>query len=398
MLAERDFGTQVGGCHFRYRISPLYHSGESARRHEKAAGLAIICTDVTAMVHAELALQDSQRERDALAASEEAAKEASRLKTVFVTSLSHEIRTPIASMLGISELLLADTLSDKQASLVAKQIQAGELLLQLVSMVLDIGKMEANKLEIESRPFLLNDLLSDMDIFTSLAEAKGLYFRSTIEGDYSHSLIGDRLRLAQVLSNFLNNALKFTQRGGIILKVRVLDMGAQVVVVCDVIDTGIGIAAETLPQLFKPFHQASVSTAREYGGSGLGLTITKQLIELMGGSVELKSQLGVGTVASLRIPLVKGGTPSPPRTATGNGAGGRSRHVDRSACSILIAEDNRSVTDSKHQADMLKCTALQSGCCKRCTQPSYGKWASRASQLPLTGCTLWSACRNQMLM
>lgn len=278
-IAERDFMTQVGEHHLRYRVSPLYHSDNSAEapQAKNIAGLAIVCTDVTAMVQAELALQESQRQREALAVSEEAAKEASRLKTVFVTSLSHEIRTPVASMLGISELLLADALSEKQRSLVAKQIQAGELLLSLVSMVLDIGKMEANKLEVELRPFFLADLLSDMDIFTSLAEAKGLYFRTAIHGDYAHALLGDRLRLAQVLFNFLNNAIKFTRKGGITLQVSVTSEASKCLVTCKVIDTGIGIASDTLPQLFKPFHQASVSTAREYGGSGLGLAIAKQV-------------------------------------------------------------------------------------------------------------------------
>ena len=205
-LAERDFTSQVGDCHFRYRISPLYDTA-NAKDVNKLAGLAIVCTDVTAMAQAETALQQSRLEKEALVASEEAAKEASRLKTVFVTSLSHEIRTPVSSMLGISELLLADaTVTEKQRSLLAKQLQAGELLLQLVSMVLDIGKMEANKLEIENRPFLLADLLSDMEIFTNLAEAKGLYFSNLRQTAYNGLLVGDRLRLAQVLSNFLNNA------------------------------------------------------------------------------------------------------------------------------------------------------------------------------------------------
>lgn len=277
VMAERDFVTEDGNSHFRYRISPLYHPADTKDAH-KVAALAIICTDITAMVQAEIALQQSKLEKAALVASEEAAKEASRLKTVFVTSLSHEIRTPLSGLLGTSELLLADTtLSEKQRSLVAKQLQAGELLLKLVSMVLDIGKMEANKLEVEKSPFLLTDILSDMEIFSGLAEAKGLYFRSELQSPSSEFLIGDRLRIVQVLSNFLNNSLKFTPKGGIILQISTEDLGSQCLVTCDVIDTGIGIAAETLPQLFKPFHQASVSTAREYGGSGLGLTISKQV-------------------------------------------------------------------------------------------------------------------------
>lgn len=157
------------------------------------------------MVRAEMALVQSQKEREELAAREEAAREASRLKTIFVTSLSHEIRTPISGMLGISELLLSDeTLSPKHQSLVKKQLHAGEVLLQLVSMVLDLGKMEANKLELEKEPFLLSDLMKDLDIFASLADAKDIYFERILDVGQDCCLVGDRLRLAQVLSNFIS--------------------------------------------------------------------------------------------------------------------------------------------------------------------------------------------------
>jgi signal transduction histidine kinase len=195
-------------------LTPLYESksADIAKGNSNTAaclrqfsGLAVVCTDISAMVHAELALVQSQKEREALAASEEAAREASRLKTVFVTSLSHEIRTPISGMLGISELLLRDdSLSDKHRSLVQKQLHAGELLLQLVSMVLDIGKMEANKLELEHEPFFISELMSDLDIFASLADAKGIYFERIVDVMQDCAFEGDRLRLAQVLSNFIS--------------------------------------------------------------------------------------------------------------------------------------------------------------------------------------------------
>lgn len=161
------------------------------------------------MVHAEMALVQSQKERAELAAREKAAQEASRLKTIFVTSLSHEIRTPISGMLGISELLLDDeSLSPKHQSLVKKQLHAGEVLLQLVSMVLDLGKMEANKLDLEKAPFLISDLMKDLDIFASLADAKGIYFGRILDVREDCPLVGDRLRLAQVLSNFISKYAK----------------------------------------------------------------------------------------------------------------------------------------------------------------------------------------------
>lgn len=161
------------------------------------------------MVHAEMALVQSQKERAELAAREKAAQEASRLKTIFVTSLSHEIRTPISGMLGISELLLDDeSLSPKHQSLVKKQLHAGEVLLQLVSMVLDLGKMEANKLDLEKAPFLISDLMKDLDIFASLADAKNIYFERILDVREDCPLVGDRLRLAQVLSNFISKYAK----------------------------------------------------------------------------------------------------------------------------------------------------------------------------------------------
>lgn len=157
------------------------------------------------MVRAEKALVQSQKERAELAAREEAAREASRLKTIFVTSLSHEIRTPISGMLGISELLLRDeSLSPKHQALVKKQLQAGEVLLQLVSMVLDLGKMEANKLDLENEPFTISDLMRDLDIFASLADGKNIYFERILDVKQDNLLSGDRLRVAQVLSNFIS--------------------------------------------------------------------------------------------------------------------------------------------------------------------------------------------------
>lgn len=212
-MPEREFATSVGPSHFRYRIMPLYETiptvdipgTQEPLSGHNLTGLAIVCTDTSAMVRAQVALVQSQKEKEELVASEEAAKEASRLKTIFVTSLSHEIRTPISGMLGISELLLGDEgLSESNRSLVKKQLHAGELLLQLVSMVLDLGKMEAKKLELENVPFLISDLMNDLDIFASLADAKSIYFQRILDVRHDCLLIGDRLRLAQVLSNFIS--------------------------------------------------------------------------------------------------------------------------------------------------------------------------------------------------
>ncbi|KAG9011619.1 hypothetical protein FRB93_002680 [Tulasnella sp. JGI-2019a] len=293
---------------YRYRLTLLY-SQEVGDMEKNVLGVIIVASDATDIEAAAATLQQAEVERTNLMASETAAREASMLKTHFVANISHEIRTPIAHMIGISELLLADpTLSENQRDLVEKCLHSGEILLELVGMVLDMGKVEAGKLELEQNPFRLSDVLADAELFALAAQKKGLKFIPDVFPSlYASELIGDRLRLRQVLANFLSNAVKFTSRGSITLRMRDEpgSRPSEVMVTIEVQDTGCGIEAEALQRLFTPFQQADSSTMRQFGGSGLGLFLSQSFVEKMGGHITLLSEYGKGAIISARIPFTK---------------------------------------------------------------------------------------------
>jgi len=168
-----------------------------------------------------------------------------------------------------------------------------------------MGKVEAGKLDLECRPFNLNELSSDARLFSTAASKKGLKFVEEID-KFSPEVLGDMPRLRQVLTNLLSNAVKFTKKGSITLRVKKLaEDDKSIKVRWEVQDTGVGIKREAISSLFKPFHQADVSTSRQFGGTGLGLSISKNLIELMGGSISLTSDYGVGTKMTVELKLEK---------------------------------------------------------------------------------------------
>ncbi|GEM10368.1 histidine kinase [Rhodotorula toruloides] len=290
-FAESEKATRQGTLYYRYRLVPLRGDPSIPQFHpdyNAITGCIIVCAD--------------------LAASEVAAREANQLKTSFLTTISHEIRTPIAAILGICELLLADSdrLAPDQRNLVENAVQSGELLLELVGAVLDVRKIETGELELETAPFLLCEALADARLFAIIAQKKGLDFVEDVGDFYGGTLLADRLRLRQVLANALSNAVKFTKDGSVTLQCRQLsEDDTRIVVRFEIVDTGVGIDSTVLPTLFHPFRQADASTAREYGGSGLGLTIAKKLVELMGGSIRLESTLGQGSRMTITIPLQK---------------------------------------------------------------------------------------------
>ncbi|KPV73466.1 uncharacterized protein RHOBADRAFT_54689 [Rhodotorula graminis WP1] len=302
----------------RYRLVPLHGDPSIPASHPDAkavSGCIAVGADVTERVRTERALEISRVKAGELAASELAAREASRLKTEFLTTVSHEIRTPIAGILGICELLLADSdrLAEDQRALVDKAVRSGELLLDLVGAVLDVRKVEQGELRLEAAPFALSDALADARLFGVIAQKKGLEFDEQIDIAYKGVLLGDRLRLRQVLANAIGNSIKFTRDGKVTLMVQQIGEDEERVMVRFIVaDTGVGIDSDVLPTLFRPFKQASAGTAREYGGSGLGLTIAKNLVEMMGGTIELASKLGEGSRMTITIPFNK----APPGSTT----------------------------------------------------------------------------------
>jgi PAS domain S-box-containing protein len=291
-------------------------------------GVVGISIDVTELRQAgeEVALRD--RENSRLMAQSVAAKEASKMKSQFLANMSHEIRTPIAGVIGMSELLLDDEsgeLTQEQRECAENIQRSANGLLTVINDILDISKgmycsailarvtanesstVESGRLEIELVQFDLSVVIRDVNKMLSFAaERKGLKYIDDIEQLQSWKVMGDPGRLRQVLTNLLTNSIKFTTEGSVTMSMKLQKNSEDYVeLLFCVEDTGIGIEPEARGKLFQPFSQADSSTARRFGGTGLGLTISKNLVELMHGEISLESEVGVGTKASFWIPLQK---------------------------------------------------------------------------------------------
>jgi signal transduction histidine kinase/CheY-like chemotaxis protein len=225
------------------------------------------------------------------------AEEATEMKSMFLANMSHEIRTPMNAIIGLSHLALKTPLSSKQRDYVSKIHNAGTSLLAVINDILDFSKIEAGRLDIETTDFKLDDVISSVTMLTAQkAHEKGLEFLVHVAPGMPEHLLGDPVRLGQILTNCVNNAVKFTERGEIRVGIEQLERtGDKVQLKCSVRDTGIGMTLEQSAKLFQPFIQADMSTTRKHGGTGLGLTICRRLVELMGGRIWLESEPGVGT-------------------------------------------------------------------------------------------------------
>jgi two-component system, NarL family, sensor histidine kinase EvgS len=242
---------------------------------------------------------------DELARARDTAEAASRAKDDFLAMMSHEIRTPMNGVLGLVEVFENTPLNPDQSQMLGMIQDSASALLQILDDLLDYSKIEAGRLTIESTTIDLRELVDNaVGLLAGRAHEKGLRVRVDVAPEVAAVVRGDSVRLRQILFNLMSNAIKFTIRGDVSLHVRVAEQrGTEQVVEWCVADTGIGIAPEAQAGLFEPFVQAETSTTRRFGGTGLGLTICNRLVELMGGTLSLKSEVGVGTAMTLRLAM-----------------------------------------------------------------------------------------------
>jgi two-component system, sensor histidine kinase len=275
-----------------------------------------------------------QREGE-LARARQAAEEAGLAKAQFLANMSHEIRTPMNGVLGVAELLAETPLSPQQADYVETITESGRALLEIINDILDLAKLQSGKAALEQRPLSLPDMLDRvLRILRPAASKKGLGLEFTPPPVPSPLVLGDEGKLRQILMNLVGNALKFTQSGQITLALRYLPGG---MVEIDVADTGIGIPPDRLAHIFESFAQADNSIARQFGGTGLGLTISAMLADLMDGGINVRSTIGQGSVFTLRalLPLAEGA--ALPQAA----AAPVVEETLPPGLRILVAEDNR---------------------------------------------------------
>ncbi|MHC4450771.1 MAG: response regulator, partial [Planctomycetota bacterium] len=248
---------------------------------------------------------EKKRAADALLVARQAADEANSAKGSFLANMSHELRTPMNAVIGLSDLCLRTDLTPKQRDYLQKIHGSAGSLLGIINDILDFSKIEAGKLDMESVPFELDEVLDNLATIVAVkTQEKGLELLFLREPEVPNLLVGDPLRLGQVLINLANNAVKFTDAGEIFIRVALVETTDDAVTVeCSVEDTGIGMTEEQRAKLFQSFTQADASTSRKYGGTGLGLAISKQLVEMMGGSIWVESEQGKGSTFAFRAVL-----------------------------------------------------------------------------------------------
>jgi two-component system sensor histidine kinase/response regulator len=275
---------------------------------------------------------------EAIQRARAAAEEANRLKSEFLANVSHEIRTPMNAIIGMTELALGGALPPQERDQVTKANAAARNLLAVLNDILDFSKIEAGKLDVDHTAFSLPALVgSALDMARLQAHAKGLALDVVLDPGVPERVVGDPTRLAQVLNNLLSNAVKFTERGQVQLRIHVMDGSSQArpIVRFEIEDSGIGLSEEQQARLFEAFTQADASTTRRFGGTGLGLVISRRLLDLMGGRIGVRSTLGRGSLFWFQLPLEVD-----TREPAGDGDATLAAAPRLDGLRVLLAEDN----------------------------------------------------------
>ncbi|MEA5478092.1 response regulator [Pseudanabaena galeata UHCC 0370] len=322
-----------------------YYTSPVSSEQNKFFGLIWCFRDITAKKQADLLQMQLMED---LRKAKDEAEEAVRTKAAFLAMMSHEIRTPINGVIGMTQLLAGTDLNNEQNKFVRTIQVSGEMLLSVINDILDFSKIESGKLELESVALDVRALVRDIyDVQLSKAKEKSLKFEVSMHTYVPPFIVGDVTRLRQILLNLVSNALKFTDTGSVRIGVRlasdqVPNPEQPFQLLFSVTDTGIGITDEQRQRLFQPFSQATATTARKYGGTGLGLVICKNLVETMGGKIQVESKTNQGSTFSFTITtqIAKERPSYTLQDAMNKSISTGSRLGDRVPLKILIAEDN----------------------------------------------------------